>query len=641
MAHSPTFHSNATTAEDFADVQDVEIELLDMTNATRDGSVDFSDTDSTSSGESLEFSDLEDPESEEPQVVEAVSSWRPSDLAESESDEDQIVAQTISQSSHPSLSPQSVSLLLPLSSPAEGSYSEVYDSGHDELDEEPTELETSVHVLDAERQRHCVAITELEDRHAKDMIEHALEVQELRNLQSAMQKENRVQSAREIVLLQESEELQVRLKTTSNNNAAISKEKEHLSLQMLDAQKRIADVERDYAEILASRESFAAKLVDRDRELEKVKDEFVQVVQSLKTARDIAITEATRLRQELKGLTATTGVKHAELLSTHNALRIQLDNTLHGLNTERMRFADEVHALTESRDSLKGDVERIRHELEALSNDSERNISALRIKLQAETRERQAEHDQAISVAARALEEFRVLEHAKDSTQAECQKLKGTISILEATVHDNEKQYIVVQRSLETSRKSFAEEISILQKERDTLKLNVALSKQQLEKAQTETLHNTREAEEKIEILRSEKDDLLKSKNREAETWKRVMQARIDIIQTERNELSRQAEASDVKVNTLSSEKANLERELEDCRVRHLGLPYLQSRLAVLEKNLLEERKAKGEAQKNLSEKNAEMSNLHQRLNLDKPGLNGSPKVTVERSLPARRFRPS
>lgn len=36
MAHSPTFHSNATTAEDFADVQDVEIELLDMTNATRD-----------------------------------------------------------------------------------------------------------------------------------------------------------------------------------------------------------------------------------------------------------------------------------------------------------------------------------------------------------------------------------------------------------------------------------------------------------------------------------------------------------------------------------------------------------------------------------------------------------------------------
>ncbi|GAW08640.1 hypothetical protein LENED_010712 [Lentinula edodes] len=254
---------------------------------------------------------------------------------------------------------------------------------------------------------------------------------------------------------------------------------------MLDAQKRIADAERDYAEILASRESFAAKLVDRDRELEKVKDEFAQVVQSLKTARDIAITEATRLRHELEGLTATTAVKHADFLSTHNALQINLDNTLHELDTERIRFADEIHALTECRDSLRGDVERIRHEREALSNDSERTISA--------------EHDQAISVAARALEEFRVLEHAKDSTQAECQKLKGTISILEATVHDNEKQYIVVQRSLETSRKSFAEEISILQKERDTLKLNVALSKQQLEKAQTET----REAEEKIEILRS------------------------------------------------------------------------------------------------------------------------------------------
>lgn len=494
-------------------------------------------------------------------------------MAESECDEDQIVAQTLSQSSHPSLSPQSVSLLLPVSSPAEGSYSEVYDSGHDELDEEPTELETSVHVLDAERQRHCAAITELEDRHAKDMIEHALEVQELRNLQSAMQKENRVQSAREIVLLQESEELQVRLKTMSNNNAAISKEKEHLSLQMLDAQKRIADVERDYAEILASRESFAAKLVDRDRELEKVKDEFAQVVQSLKTARDIAITEATRLRHELEGLTATTAVKHADFLSTHNALRINLDKTLHELDTERIRFADEIHALTECRDSLRGDVERIRHEREALSNDSERTISALRIKLQAEARERQAEHDQAISVAARALEEFRALEHAKQSTQAECQKLKETISSLEATVHDNEKQYIAMQRSLETSHKSFAEEISILQKERDTLKLNVAISKQQLVEAQTDARRNERKAERKLEnILRSEKDELLKSKNQEVETWKRVMQARIDTIQTECNELSRRAEASDLKVNILSSEKANLER------VRYPGRIPLQSR---------------------------------------------------------------
>ncbi|KAJ3806540.1 hypothetical protein F5876DRAFT_80597 [Lentinula aff. lateritia] len=605
MAHSLTFHSNIATAEDFVNVQDVEIELLDMTNASHNGSLDSSDTGSTGSGDesSLEFSDLEDPESEEPQVVEAVShSWRPSDLADSESDEDQIVAETISQSSHPFLSPQSVSFPLPLSSPAEGSYSELYDSGHDELDEEPTELETSVHVLDAERQRHCAAITELEDRHAKYMIEHALEVQELRNVQAAMKEENCVQSAREIVLLQENEELQAQLKAMSNYNAAISREKEHLSLQILDALKRIADVERDYAEILASRESFAAKLVDRDCEMKKAKDEFAQGVQSLETARGIAITEGTRLRHELKGLTATTAVKHADLLSTHNALQIKLDNSLHELDTERMRFADEIHALTESRDSLRGDVERIRHEREALSNDSGRTISALRVKLQAEARERQAEHDQAISVAARALEEFRALEHAKDSTQAECQKLKGTISSLEATVYDNGKQYIAMQRSLETSGKSFAEEISILQKERDTLKLNVGISKQQLVKAQTDALQNTREAEKKLEILRSEKDEILQSTNREVKTWKRVVQARVDTIQTERNELSRRAEASDVKVNSLSSEKANLERELENCRVRHSAFPHLQSRSAVLEKKLLAERQAKEEAQKNFRE---------------------------------------
>ncbi|KAJ4469194.1 hypothetical protein J3R30DRAFT_1574092 [Lentinula aciculospora] len=483
------------TPEDFVDIDDVEIGTLVLTTATQTAhdfthEIDFSDIDSTGSRDesSLEFSDPEDSEDE---------------------GEEFIVAERQSPTSHlapRSLSPKSISA----HSISDDSCSEAYDtynSAHGELDEEPTVLETSYHVLDVERQRHYAAITDLEDRHASDMIEHAIEVQELRKTQDALREEGLVKAARETMLLGEREELLSQLDSRSSSNAALSEENKRLSLQVLEAQTRIVDLERDHIEMLASQEYLSTQLLNRTRELEKVKGKFAEEIHSITTSRDDASAEAARIRHELDSLTVTTTQEHTDLIDTCNALRDQLDSTVHELDAERMRArgvavrsAEEIYALTESRDGLRAEVDRICCERTELSNTSQAIINSLRIELQDKTHELQEEHTKAISAMDIVSEEIRALHHIRDTTQSKCQSLRETISSLQAVVHDKEEQLTTTKRDLETCRKLALRAIDNLKKERNSLK-------EQLENV-ADALHKAQKADSQLKTHLSERKAL-------------------------------------------------------------------------------------------------------------------------------------
>ncbi|KAJ3731316.1 hypothetical protein DFJ43DRAFT_1040089 [Lentinula guzmanii] len=454
------------------------------------------------------------------------------------------------------------------SSSGSSSFNEAYDSVTDELDEEPTKLDTSVHVLDEERQRHSVAITELEDRHAKDMIELAVEMQALRNTQDALREESLVQTARVQTLLGEKDELQSQSRTMSDLNATLAQENAKLSLQLLEGQTRTVNLEHDCAEALAAQISLSSQLTNRTRELDEAKNKFAGQIQILTIARDNASAEAARLRNELEGLAATARQEHDDLVDSNNNLRNELDSERKHDREVAARSADQIRALTVSRGNLQADLDRIRREREELSKSSRGTIDSLQNEIQAKARELQTVHTQAASAADCSSKEIRTLLLAKETIQAECQKLEGIVSGLKAVVHDDEQRIIAVQKDLETCRKSSLEDISGFQKERNSLQENVAMLKKKLEDVQMLALRNAAKMEGKLNTLQSEKDDLLKAKNRDVATFRRVMQARIDPVQAVHSQVSNQVKAKDSELDTHCSETSNLKRELDNNRVK-------------------------------------------------------------------------
>ncbi|KAJ3983513.1 hypothetical protein F5890DRAFT_186756 [Lentinula detonsa] len=454
------------------------------------------------------------------------------------------------------------------SSSGSSSFNEAYDSVIDELDEEPTKLDTSVHVLDEERQRHSVAVTELEDRHAKDMIELAVEMQALRNTQDALREEGLVQTARVQTLLGEKDELQSQSRTMSDLNATLAQENAKLSLQLLEGQTRTVNLEHDCAEALAAQISLSSQLTNRTRELDEAKNKFAGQIQILTIARDNASAEAARLRNELEGLAATARQEHDDLVDSNNNLRNELDAERKHDREVAARSADQIRALTVSRGNLQADLDRIRREREELSKSSRGTIDSLQNEIQAKARELQTVHAQAASAADCSSKEIRTLLLATETIQAECQKLEGIVSGLKAVVHDDEQRIIAVQKDLETCRKSSLEDISGFQKERNSLQENVAMLKKKLEEVQMLALRNAAKMEGKLNTLQSEKDDLLKAKNRDVATFRRVMQARIDTVQAARDEVTNQVKSKDSELDTHCSETSNLKRELENNRVK-------------------------------------------------------------------------
>ncbi|KAJ3785000.1 hypothetical protein GGU10DRAFT_356132 [Lentinula aff. detonsa] len=454
------------------------------------------------------------------------------------------------------------------SSSGSSSFNEAYDSVTDELDEEPTKLDTSVHVLDEERQRHSVAVTELEDRHAKDMIELAVEMQALRNTQDALREEGLVQTARVQTLLGEKDELQSQSRTMSDLNATLAQENAKLSLQLLEGQTRTVNLEHDCAEALAAQISLSSQLTNRTRELDEAKNKFAGQIQILTIARDNASAEAARLRNGLEGLAATARQEHDDLVDSNNNLRNELDSERKHDREVAARSADQIRALTVSRGNLQADLDRIRRERVELSKSSRGTIDSLQNEIQAKARELQTVHTQAASAADCSSKEIRTLLLAKETIQAECQKLEGIVSGLKAVVHDDEQRIIAVQEDLDTCRKSSLEDISGFQKERNSLQENVAMLKKKLEEVQMLALRNAAKMEGKLNTLQSEKDDLLKAKNRDVATFRRVMQARIDPVQAVRSEVSNQVKAKDSELDTHCSETSNLKRELENNRVK-------------------------------------------------------------------------
>ncbi|KAJ3994750.1 hypothetical protein F5050DRAFT_425312 [Lentinula boryana] len=531
------------TPEDFSDVEStVEIEQLDMNE------IQFAhDYNQKLEATFLDAVDTDSGESEDELLSEFT------DLKES------------SPGSHNHSSAQSVVVR---SSSGSSSFNEAYDSVTDELDEEPTKLDTSVHVLDEERQRHSVAITELEDRHAKDMIELAVEMQALRNTQDALREEGLAQTVRVQTLLGEKYEMQSQSRTLSDLNATLAQENAKVSLQLLEGQTRIANLEHDHAEALAAQISLATQLTDRTRELEEAKDKFAGRIQILTIARDNASAEAARLRHEMEAFAATARQEHDDLVDSHNDLRNELDAERKHNREVATRSADQIRALTDSRGNLQADLDRIRREREELSKSSRGTIDSLQNEIQAKARELQTIHAQAVSAADCSSKEIRTLLLAKEMIQAECQKLEGTVSGLKAVMHDDKKHIIAVQEDLETCRKSSLEDISGFQKERNSLQESVAMLKKKLEDVQILALRNAAKMEGKLKTLQSEKDDLLQAKNRDVETLRRVMQARIDTVQAVRDEVSNQVKAKDSELDTHRSETSSLKRELENNPVK-------------------------------------------------------------------------
>ncbi|KAJ3842705.1 hypothetical protein F5878DRAFT_606933 [Lentinula raphanica] len=414
------------------------------------------------------------------------------DVEEDGEDSEHFVDEEITSDSH-SEGPSHISA--PSSPVSTESDSEVYDSAHGELDEEPTELETSMHVLDAERQRHCAAIAELEERHAKDMIEHAAEVQALRNAQDALREENRVLAARVETLLKDEDELQSQLRNTSELNVALQEEKEQLSDQLLQSRIMIANVGQDHAEALAAQRSFEAQLAYTNLEMEELK--------SRSTA------ETALLQIEIDTLQSNAKLEHDNFVETTNALRRELELRMHDLDSERKssreaaaRFTGEIQALTDSRDGLKADLHRTRSELEELSRSSQDAIDTLRKENRLKTLQIQSERARAETSAT----ELRALQQSKDNMHSQCQKLEGTISDLENIGRNKDQELITLQSVLEVRQKLASEKADSLRRERRSLRESVATLQKQLEDAKAYALRERQEMNKKLGTIHVDGD---------------------------------------------------------------------------------------------------------------------------------------
>ncbi|KAE9390142.1 hypothetical protein BT96DRAFT_946372 [Gymnopus androsaceus JB14] len=485
---------SSETLEDIADMEIVERELQDFTMHSELETDRLTDTDNESSSD---FS-LVDLDHEEKVEKNATSYQWPTDLL-----------------APGSLSAQENNFFC-------GSCGELYSSSKEEL--------TDTQLLDAERQYHRAAITELEEKHKEQMVAYAAELQELLKVQATLEDDlTRTAEHQRELLTREKEDLHTQLVDVSRirdalfaENGRLSKEAEQCSLIAQGEQVKVADFEQLRLELLACRDSLSTQLKDRNHELNILRNAVERSdgeMQSLSIARDDAEAESARLRHELRELRvdATTAQQHRDdLVDSNNVLHSQLDDAAHELHMERMRAvesADEVLALTEARDSIGADFDRASRERDELKNKFESTNK---------TRELETERFQAISAASDLSNQVSDLTRRLDDEAQEASRLiqnkEENFSILRAEMEMriNDLMALAAERDrLTGSQASFLARCDELSQENSRLNTTLESKNQQLHAVYDEIDNLTRAKDSQDTTIRDLRAQLTALKSSE------------------------------------------------------------------------------------------------------------------------------